>query len=159
VLEDSETADGGLPDPFPGEYTLRAFLGEGSFGKVWLADDLNLGIPVALKTLRFAGPSEAGAQALAALCNEARTLAGITHPNIIPVYALRRAGEGHYLALQYVAGGSLAERVKREGPLPWHRAARYAADVGEGLAAVHARGVVHRDIKPANILWDPDKDE
>jgi hypothetical protein len=60
--------------------------------------------------------------------------------------------------LQFVPGGSLAERVKA-GPLPWQDAARYIADAGEGLLQVHACGIVHRDIKPANILWDSDKDE
>ena len=61
--------------------------------------------------------------------------------------------------MQYVSGGSLADLLKAEGPLDWQRAARYVADVGEGLLEVHAQGIVHRDVKPANILWDPNKDE
>ena len=65
----------------------------------------------------------------------------------------------HYLVMQYVPGGSLADLLKSEGPLDWQRAARYVADVGEGLLEVHARGIVHRDVKPANILWDPRRDE
>src|SRR5262249_23770044 len=56
-------------------------------------------------------------------------------------------------------GGSLADRLRRQGPLPWHEAARYVADVAEGLALAHARGIVHRDIKPDNILRDTECDE
>ena len=61
--------------------------------------------------------------------------------------------------MQYVSGGSLSDLLKSEGPLDWQRAARYVADVGEGLLEVHERGIVHRDVKPANILWDPRRDE
>jgi serine/threonine protein kinase len=61
--------------------------------------------------------------------------------------------------MQYVSGGSLGDLVKNEGPLDWQRAARYTADVGEGLLKVHERGIVHRDVKPSNILWDSHRDE
>src|SRR5205085_11797703 len=88
------------------------------------------------------------------------------HRNVTQVYAWREAAarsdaasREHCLVLQYIPGGSLADRVGREGPLPWQLAARYVADVAEGLLEVHARGIVHRDVKPANILWDPEADE
>lgn len=147
-----------LPDPFPGEYRISDLLGEGSFGKVWLADDLNLGWQVALKTLKLSGHSKGSSPVLAALRKEAKLLAAVRHPNIVQVHAWRQSGDEHYLVLQFVPGGSLAERVKA-GPLPWQDAARYIADAGEGLLEVHARGIVHRDIKPANILWDSARDE
>jgi serine/threonine protein kinase len=148
-----------LPDPFPGEYRLRRRLGRGAFGTVWLAEDLRLGRPVALKTLRSSGRSDAGARALAALRKEARLLAAVRHPNIVQVHAWRQAGGEHYLVLQYVAGGSLADRVRQEGPLPWQLAGRYTADAADGLLEVHARGIIHRDVKPANLLWDPETEE
>jgi hypothetical protein len=146
-----------LPDPFPGEFRLVRLLGEGSFGKVWLADDLHVGWQVALKLLK--PPRDAGADALTALRNEARLLGSVRHPNVVQIHAVRRSGEDYYLVLQYVAGGSLAARLKEDGPLPWQKAARYVADVGEALLEVHARGIVHRDVNPANILWDADRDE
>jgi tRNA A-37 threonylcarbamoyl transferase component Bud32 len=151
--------DEGLPDPLPGRYRVRKALGEGRFGRVWLADHLALQIPVALKTLHLDAAPEEREVAVAALRNEARLLARLRHPNVVQVYDLQQAGVEYYLVLQYVDGGSLAERLEREGPLGWQAAARYIADVGEALLHVHAAGLLHRDIKPANILWDRERDE
>ena len=151
---DPASADDLPPDPFPGEYAVVRKLGAGGFGTVWLADDLNLGQPVALKTLRVADPVR-----LAALRHEARLLAGLDHPHLIRVFAWRTAGDEHYLVMRYVAGGSLADRLEAEGPLAWQAAARYAADVGDALTGMHAAGLVHRDVKPANVLWDAGRDE
>jgi serine/threonine protein kinase len=148
-----------LPDPFPGEFRVRRLLGRGSFGEVWLADDLNLGRPVALKTLRYPLLTSDEQDAVrAALRNEARLLAALRHPNIVQVYAWRQGRGEDYLILQYVSGGSLADRIK-QGPLPWQLAARYVADAAEALQQVHARGIVHRDIKPANLLFDAETEE
>jgi serine/threonine protein kinase len=144
-----------LPDPFPGEYRILALLGSGSFGKVWLAEDLNLQRLVALKTLII---SRENSSVLASLKAEARLMATMRHPNVVGVHAWLQSGGEHFLVLQYVPGGSLADRL-RTGPLSWQEAVRYIADVGDGLVEVHARGIVHRDVKPANILWDPDRDE
>jgi serine/threonine protein kinase len=140
-------------------FRVLRFLGAGTFGEVWLAEDLNLLRLVALKTLKFRSDLDARAAALATLRNEARRLIEVCHPNIVQVYAWLQDGQDPYLVLQYVAGGSLSDRLKREGPLGWQHAARYIADVAEGLLEVHARGIIHRDIKPANILWGPEKDE
>jgi serine/threonine protein kinase len=147
-----------LPDPFPGEYRVQRRLGEGGFGEVWLAEQVHLGRLVALKTIRPRG-SGLPEDRLAALRHEAQLLAQLHHPNVAQVHDWRTAGNDHYLVMQYVSGGSLAECVGKEGPLPWADAARYVADVGEGLLAVHARGLVHRDIKPANVLWQPGPDD
>jgi serine/threonine protein kinase len=151
---------GQLPDPFPGEFRVRRRLGAGMFGTVWLAEDLHLARYVALKTVRPPNRPELAARWLEQLRSEARLLASVRHRNVVQVYSWREAPEGEcYLVLQYVPGGSLTDRVRREGPLPWALAARYIADVAEGLLAVHVRGVVHRDVKPANILWNPETDE
>jgi serine/threonine-protein kinase len=154
----AEAAD--LPDPFPRDYRIRRRLGEGAFGTVWLADDLALGRPVALKTVRASDRRGGAAPWLERLRGEARLLAAVRHRNVVQVYAWRETAGGEcYLVLQYVPGGSLADRVRNEGPLPWALAARYVADVAEGLLELHGRGIVHLDVKPANILWDPEADE
>lgn len=147
------------PDPFPGEFRLRGLLGEGAFGKVWLADDLKLGRQVALKTLKLPAASTLGPQVLTALRTEAQHLAQLEHANIVRVHAWREAEGEYYLVLQFVAGGSLADRLKNEKALGWQDAARYVADVGEALVEAHKRGVIHRDIKPDNILWDAARNE
>jgi serine/threonine protein kinase len=98
-------------------------------------------------------------QAFQALRRDANLPTRIRHPNVVQIHAWLTVGEQHFLIMQYVAGGSLADRLKTHGPLDWQRAARYVADVGEGLLEVHKQGIVHRDVKPANILWDPKRDE
>lgn len=160
-VDDAPAAPGSaLPDPFPGEFQVRRLLGEGAFGKVWLAEDVRLGRPVALKTLKVPAHSPQAARALAALEREARLMANLHHPNIVQVYAWRQDAQGeNYLVLQYVPGRSFADRLREQARFDWRQAARYIVDVGEGLLQVHARGVIHRDIKLANILWDSEKDE
>jgi serine/threonine protein kinase len=146
------------------DLTLSGFrvykhLGSGAFGEVWLAQDLNLLRTVALKTLDVRLDPAARARKLETLRNDARLLGVVEHPNVVRVYSWLTVHEQHYLVMQYVSGGSLEDLLKSEGPLGWQRAARYVADVGEGLLEVHAQGIVHRDVKPANILWDRRRDE
>ena len=140
-------------------YRVYKYLGAGAFGEVWLAQDLNLPRVVAAKTLKLGVTSNGRAKALEALRQDAHLMTQVEHPNVVRVHAWLTVHDHHYLVMQYVSGGSLSDLVKSEGPLDWQRAARYVADVGEGLLEVHARGIVHRDVKPANILWDPRTDE
>lgn len=152
-----------LPNPFPEEFRFLKRLGEGGFGTLWLAEDLQIRRKVAIKTLKGSS-DERRARALNALMKDAQLLARISHPNIIPVYAMRRDGDEYYLILKYISGGSLdqclkARQKKQQGPLDWQTACQYVADVGEGLKVVHQAGIVHRDIKPANILLDSVKEE
>jgi serine/threonine protein kinase len=148
-----------MPDLSPHGYRVYKFLGSGAFGEVWLAQDLNLPRVVAVKTLKLGTAPDERRRAMQALRRDAHLLTPVVHPNVVRVYAWVTVGEQHYLIMQYVAGGSLADLLKAEGSLDWQRAARYVADVGEGLLEVHAQGIVHRDVKPSNILWDPKKDE
>jgi serine/threonine protein kinase len=147
-----------FPDPFPGEFRIREFLAEGAYGRVWLADDLQIpGKQVALKMLKL--PNQTQTEVLAAIRREAELLNRVRHPNVVEIYSVRHAGDNYYLVLQYLSGGSLKARLEKEGRLPWQRACRYVADVGEALVHVHRQGIVHRDVKPANILWNRDTDE
>jgi serine/threonine protein kinase len=147
-----------LPNPFPGEFRIRAFVAEGTYGRVWLADDLQIpGRQVALKMLK--PPGETRTEVLAAIWREAELLHRVRHPNVVQIYSVRHSGDDCYLVLQYLSGGSLKTRLQEEGRLSWQRACRYVADVGEALVHVHRQGIIHRDIKPANILWNRDTDE
>jgi tRNA A-37 threonylcarbamoyl transferase component Bud32 len=154
-----DTVDGTPLPPVPQGFRMIRRLGGGSYGDVWLAEDLDLGRFVAMKTLKSRQNAVRRAQALEVLQHEARVLATVRHPNIVPVHGWERAEDAHYLVLHYVPGGSLADRLRQAGPLGWQEAAKSIADVGEGLVEVHDRGILHRDIKPANILWDSERDE
>jgi len=116
---------------------------------VYLARDLALERPVALKLLpgQFAHLPELRARFL----REARTAAGLSHPNIVPVHAVEEHGTVVCFMMAYVSGGTLAARVREEGPLPPAEVSRLMQEVAWALAYAHQHGVIHRDIKPANL--------
>ena len=129
-----------------GPYRLEGELGRGGMGVVHLARDTRNGQQVALKVIRGAfGPEE-----IARFRREGEALLGVEHPNLVKVHEV--GVDPPYLALEYVAGESLGERVRREGPLPWQEASRLVVQLAAGVAAVHQRGLLHRDIKPDNVL-------
>jgi len=84
---------------------------------------------------------------------EARALARLRHPRIVPVYEAGRAGDRHYIAMALIEGHNLAERIS-ERRLPFHQSAKIIAELAEALAYAHGLGIIHRDIKPANIRLD-----
>ncbi|HEY9229179.1 MAG TPA: serine/threonine-protein kinase, partial [Gemmatimonadaceae bacterium] len=131
-------------------YRIERELGRGGMGAVYLARDVRLDRPVALKVL----PPEFATQAALRdrFLRETRTAASFSHPNIVPVYAVEEADDILAYAMAFVEGESLAERVRRAGPLSVRDTVRMLQDVGYALAYAHGRGVVHRDIKPDNIM-------
>ena len=127
-------------------------LGRGGMGIVYRARDEGLGRDVALKVL--APSSFDDLSALDRFRREATAAAAVSHPNVAVVHASGEIGGHHFLAVELLTGGSLADRLARGGPLPWQEVAEIGAAVASGLAAIHAAGIVHRDLKPANVLID-----
>jgi hypothetical protein len=135
-----------------GRYRLERVVGAGGMATVWRARDQVLGRPVAVKVLSDA--LAANPTYVARFAREARTAARISHPNLVQVYDYR-ATERPYLVMEYVDGGTLAERLRR-GPLPYAEVRRLACELLSALACVHRAGVLHRDIKPSNVLLGAD---
>jgi len=132
-------------------YDVGRTLGSGGMGEVYLACDRVLGRDVALKVLRtqYAGDSEFAER----FKREARSAASLSHPNIVQVYDRGETEEGSsYIAMEYVPGGTLKEKIVGDGPLGTREAAALGAQVAAALGAAHDRGMVHRDIKPQNVL-------
>ena len=142
-----------LPNPTRiGRYTILRRLGKGGFGEVFLAFDDDLNRPVAIKVPRperVAQPED-----IEAYLNEARIVASLDHPHIVPVYDVGRIENGLcFVVSKYIEGSNLATRIKEARP-GFHDSAGLVATVAEALHYAHTRGLVHRDIKPANILMD-----
>ena len=135
-----------------GRYRLLRLLGAGNFGRVYLAHDADLDRRVAIKVPdpeRISGPEDAEAY-----LTEARMLAKLDHPNIVPVYDVGRTDDATcYVVSKYIEGTDLAARLKQGRPMV-REAAQWTAAIAEALHHAHVRGLVHRDVKPANILID-----
>ncbi len=133
------------------KYRIEKLIGVGGFGVVYQATHLLLNTPVAIKMLR---PSvlKRRPELAALLCEEAQVAARINHPNVVRVNDVTHTSHITYVVIEFVDGGSLAERLHRTRRLPLRVALRIGVDVALGLKAGLAVGITHRDIKPANIL-------
>jgi serine/threonine-protein kinase len=132
-----------------GPYEVLGLIGAGGMGEVYRARDTRLDRTVAIKVLPddVAGDPDR----LRRFEREARAVAALNHPNILTIYEIDADGGLDYIAMEYVAGGTLAD-ILRNGPIGEGRALRIAAQVADALEAAHAASIVHRDLKPSNIM-------
>jgi len=131
------------------DYRLERLIGSGGMGKVYLATDLTLNRPVAVKVLRI---ELVTAHAGEAFRREAQTLAQVRHPNIVTIHDAPPRKEGlDFYIMEFVEGSTLEKRLER-GPLTVRDAVKMGRDLLAGLEAVHRAGIVHRDVKPSNVF-------
>ncbi len=134
------------------EYEVLGELGHGGMATVFLARDLSLGRKVAIKVM---SPQLLSVEGMAErFLMEARIAAALSHPNIIPIHAVRRSGDVLFFVMKHIAGRSLDRVLVDQGPLPIDVVRAVLTQVGSALDAAHTAGVIHRDIKPHNILID-----
>lgn len=141
-----------------GRYRLDEVIGAGGMGVVWRAYDERLHRSVAVKEIRY--PSVVTAEERADLTRramvEARSAARLDHPGIVAVHDVVEEDDRPWIVMRLVAGRSLDQVVRQDGPLGVEAAARLGLDLVDALTHAHAAGVVHRDVKPSNVLVQPD---
>ena len=135
-------------------YAVGELLGRGGMAEVYLATDGVLDRPVAFKVL--GGWLANDATFVERFRREALAAARISHPNLVAVFDAGSEGDVHYIVMEYVAGETLADVLRREGPLDPIRATRIATNVADALVVAHTARMVHRDVKPANVMRTPD---
>jgi hypothetical protein len=135
-----------------GKYTILRELGRGGFATVYLAQDNVLRRSIALKILHpmlLADPDF-----VRRFEQEAHATAQLDHPHIAAIYELGQLEGRLYIAIQLLVGGTLADRIRQRGPLPFAETVRVVGEIAEALDHAHAAGFVHRDVKPTNILFN-----
>jgi len=134
---------------FADKYAMVGEIGRGGMGIVYRAEDIKLKRAVALKflPLKFMGAPEARERFI----REAQAAAALNHPNICTIYEVAEVDGQPYIAMEFVEGQSLRQKINR-GPMAADTAADFAVQVAEGLETAHQRGIIHRDIKSANIM-------
>jgi serine/threonine-protein kinase len=141
------------PTVFNDRYELHRKLARGGMSNVYLARDLLLDRPVAVKVLF---PEYAKEESFVErFRREAQAAANLNHPNIVAIYDWGQQANTYFIVMEYVEGRSLSDIIRTEGPLHPTRSAEVAADVAAALGFAHRNGVVHRDVKPGNVLVSP----
>jgi len=141
-----------LAEALGANYEIVRLLGRGGMGAVYLARERTLERLVAVKVLRPERADDAAQRER--FRREARTAAGLMHPNIVPLHSFGEAGGMVFFVMGYVRGESLSERLRREPRIPIAETRAILAEIASALDHAHRNGVVHRDIKPANVIID-----
>jgi eukaryotic-like serine/threonine-protein kinase len=140
-------------------YELVEQIGEGGMATVWSARDVALGREVALKLIRRGDgpPSMSGVRVLVdeSALAEARTMARLSHPNVVAIYDVRPTEQGLFIAMERIRGGTLADWL-RSSRRTWREVVAKFIAAGRGLSEAHRAGIVHRDFKPENVLLSLD---
>ncbi len=143
-----------MDEPLPeqiGRYRVLGELGRGAMGVVYRAEDPMLNRTVAIKTILMSSDPGVRAEYEARFRQEAKAAGGLNHPNLITIYDIGREGDMAYMAMELLEGVELRDMMKRGG-LELAFVLEILAQVADGLAFAHERGVVHRDVKPGNIM-------
>jgi len=143
---------GGVESAQLGRYVIQSELGRGAMGVVYKALDSVLERPVAVKTVNISLERDHADKYEQRFYQEARAAGALNHPNIVTIHDVGKAGDVVFMAMEYIEGVELRSLIGEGRPLRVAQALTIAAQVAEGLAYAHQRGVVHRDIKPANIM-------
>ncbi len=157
----------GRPDPLVGsvvngKFHVRSAIARGGMGRIYFATQVPLERPVALKVVQADGDREHESQFLKRFLQEASILAKLQHPNVVTLFDYGKiegsAVERYFIAMEYLAGETLAHRLAARAPLPSAEALVLFRQIARGLREAHVRGVVHRDLKPSNIILVPEGD-
>src|SRR5262249_34865964 len=132
-----------------GRYEIRSKIGKGGMGEVYLAEDTQLHRKVALKVLP--ADMSINQDRMRRFKQEAMAAAALNHPNIAHIYEIGETDGVNFIAMEYVEGLTLREKIHRE-QTELRKLLRYLQQVAEGLAKAHQAGIVHRDLKPDNVM-------
>lgn len=149
AIETTASSDSSLARSLGERYVIDREVGEGAMGRVYRARDTRFGRPVAVKVVSDEALADLGPDRF---LKEIRRSARLVHPHLLPVLDAGEADGTAFLVTPFVEGGSLRDRLEREGSLPLARALSLASGIADALTHAHERGVLHGDVKPENVL-------
>jgi len=141
-----------IPAELAGRFRIQKLLGRGGMASVYLALDVQLDRPVAIKIPQM--NDDAGGTSIPRFFREARTAATLNHPNICPIYDVGQDGDTYFIAMGFIQGRALTDYIRSGKRQPDRQVAVVVRKVALALEHAHARGILHRDLKPANIMID-----